>query len=96
MPMPNPGNFDLDPFNSMGPSAGGGLIMGPNNPIFNNIGGDDDLGPGGFYGGPTTLPFGAVPEGARFDPIGPFGNQSSRRNFNNRNNRNNRNNGRFR
>jgi len=95
MPMPNPGNFDLDPFNSMGPSAGGGLIMGPNNPIFNNIGGDDDLGPGGFYGGPTTLPFGAVPEGARFDPIGPFGNQSSRRNFNNRNNRNNRNNGRF-
>ncbi|ORX58602.1 hypothetical protein BCR36DRAFT_366821 [Piromyces finnis] len=95
-PMPlNPGNFDLNPFNSMGPSAGGGLIMGPNNPIFNNIGGDDDLGPGGFYGGPTTLPFGAVPEGARFDPIGPFGNQSSRRNFNNRNNRNNGSNRRF-
>jgi len=91
--MPNPGNFDLDPFNSMGPSAGGGLIMGPNNPIFNNIGGDDDLESGGFYGGPTTLPFGAVPAGARFDPIGPFGNQSSRRNFNNRNSRNNRNNG---
>jgi len=77
----------------MGPSAGGGLIVGPNNPIFNNIGGDD-LESGGFYGGPTTLPFGAVPEGARFDPIGPFGNQSSRRNFNNRNGRN-RNNGRF-
>jgi len=92
-PIPNPGNFDLDPFNSMGPSAGGGLIVGPNNPIFNNIGGDD-LESGGFYGGPSTLPFGAVPEGARFDPIGPFGNQSSRRNFNNRNGRN-RNNGRF-
>jgi len=85
-PIPNPGNFDLDPFNSMGPAAGGGLMVGPNNPIFNNIGGDTDLEPGsGFYGGPTSLPFGAVPDGARFDPIGPFGNQSSRRNFNNRN-----------
>jgi len=90
--VPNPGNFDLDPFNSMGPSGGGGLIMGPNNPIFNNIGDDYDLESGGFYGGPTILPPGAVPAGARFDPIGPFGNQSSRRNFNNRN-RNNRNKG---
>jgi len=86
--MPNPGNFDLDPFNSMGPSGGGGLIMGPNNPIFNNIGGDNDLESGGFYGGPSFLPPGAVPDGARFDPIGPFGNQSSRRNFNNRNKNN--------
>jgi len=89
-PLPNPGNFDLDPFNSMGPSAGGGLIMGPNNPIFNNIGGND-LESTDIYGGPSTLPFGAVPEGARFDPIGPFGNQPGR---NNRINRN-KNNGRF-
>ncbi|KAG9288725.1 hypothetical protein G9A89_004344 [Geosiphon pyriformis] len=49
-----------------GPSRGGGMYVGPDHPIFG------PRGSGGIYGGPQPLPRGAVPPGARFDPIGPF------------------------
>ncbi|KAL1917849.1 uncharacterized protein VTP21DRAFT_3683 [Calcarisporiella thermophila] len=48
----------------------GGMYVGPNHPIF---GGGSRGDPAGIYGGPQPLPRGAVPPGARFDPIGPFG-----------------------
>lgn len=53
----------------MGP--GGGMFVGPDHPMFTGGG-----GVGGFGGppaGPERLPPGAVPPGARFDPIGPYG-----------------------
>jgi hypothetical protein len=84
-PRTNPfsvGRDDLDPFGS-GPlfprfgiggvpssGRGGGMHVGLDHPMFGPRGGiRDDRG---FRGGPPTLPRGAVPPGARFDPIVPF------------------------
>ena len=53
-----------------GGSAGGGMIMGPDHPMFRPH--DDFSGPN-LYGGPQFLPPGSVPPGSRFDQIGPFG-----------------------
>ncbi|KAI9173067.1 hypothetical protein H9P43_007198 [Blastocladiella emersonii ATCC 22665] len=59
---------------------GGGNIMGPGHPLFTGgVGGprgppgfeDDPFGQGRVWGGDGYLPPGAVPPGARFDPIGP-------------------------
>ncbi|KAE8228224.1 hypothetical protein CF326_g6854 [Tilletia indica] len=52
-----------------GGDNGGGMIVGPNHPMFRDRFGSDVGGTGGEGG----LPVGAVPPGARFDPIGPFG-----------------------
>ncbi|KAI8804544.1 PI31 proteasome regulator N-terminal-domain-containing protein [Cladochytrium replicatum] len=61
--------------------GGGGMHIGPNHPMFGGGGGGFGGGRGGFgggdrffpSGGPGTLPYGGVPPGARYDPIGPFG-----------------------
>ncbi|EPZ35255.1 Proteasome Inhibitor PI31 domain-containing protein [Rozella allomycis CSF55] len=64
--MPNPygiGSNDLDPMGPFrAPSAGGGMYVGPNHPMFT----DPAFPPN------PALPFGAVPPGARFDPISPI------------------------
>ncbi|EJU06235.1 hypothetical protein DACRYDRAFT_73600 [Dacryopinax primogenitus] len=52
----------------------GGMFVGPSHPIFGDrgVGGIGELpGPGRRWGGDGWLPEGAVPPGARFDPIGP-------------------------
>ncbi|KAJ3116329.1 hypothetical protein HDU96_009889 [Phlyctochytrium bullatum] len=64
-----------------GMHPGGGMFVGPDHPIFGMGGGGYGGGYGGFpggMGGPrypagpgSYLPPGAVPPGARFDPIGP-------------------------
>lgn len=46
-------------------SPGGGMIVGPEHPIFDY--------PYGQQTPPSVLPRGAVPPGARFDPITPVG-----------------------
>ncbi|KAK4698541.1 hypothetical protein P7C70_g7731, partial [Phenoliferia sp. Uapishka_3] len=55
--------------------AEGGMYMGPNHPLFRerfeNDGGVGGGGEGRVWGGDGWLPQGAVPPGARFDPIGP-------------------------
>lgn len=66
--------------------GGGGMYVGPDDPIFRDrfgaggggIGGGVGGGGGGNqprgpWGGDGFLPPGAVPPGARFDPIGPWG-----------------------
>jgi proteasome inhibitor subunit 1 (PI31) len=60
---------------SRGGGPGGGMYVGPDHPIFGDVrGGNSDLDdPSRIFGGPQNLPRGAVPPGARFDPIGPFG-----------------------
>ncbi|KDN37316.1 hypothetical protein K437DRAFT_259824 [Tilletiaria anomala UBC 951] len=64
------GSFGPPPlFPGQPPDHGGGMIVGPDHPMFR-----DRFQPGGFGGGGMAgLPPGAVPPGARFDPIGPFG-----------------------
>lgn len=60
----------------------GGMMVGPNHPLFRErfgqggvgaegIGGVGGGGGRGLWGGDGWLPHGAVPPGARFDPIGP-------------------------
>jgi proteasome inhibitor subunit 1 (PI31) len=50
---------------------GSGMFVGPDHPMFQ---GEQRSRPGPFAGpGPERLPPGAVPPGARFDPISPFG-----------------------
>ncbi|KAI9219791.1 hypothetical protein BC828DRAFT_385193 [Blastocladiella britannica] len=79
MPPPFGGRGDAGGYGPLGGfpyggGDGGGSIMGPGHPLFGGDGG------GGSFGGPATgpwggdqyLPPGAVPPGARFDPIGPF------------------------
>ena len=63
-----------------GPSRGDGMFVGPNHPIFS-----DRFTPGrgggiggrghheGPWGGDGYLPPMGAPPGARFDPVGPFG-----------------------
>ncbi|KAJ1867812.1 hypothetical protein LPJ78_000684 [Coemansia sp. RSA 989] len=71
------GRDDLDPLGGSGGlggmDQGGGMVVGPNHPMFRQGGGD---GPGPDTDplrGPQRLPPGAVPPGARFDPIVPHG-----------------------
>lgn len=64
-----------------GGDNGGGMYVGPNHPMFrdrfqnpDNGGFPGGIGGGGPLGGGNNfLPPGAVPPGARFDPIGPGG-----------------------
>ncbi|KAF9899264.1 hypothetical protein BX616_003131 [Lobosporangium transversale] len=69
------GRSDLDPFagrHGGGGFGGGGMVVGPNHPMFGRPAPGPSSG-SGIYGGPQPLPRGSVPPGARFDPIGPFG-----------------------
>ena len=79
-PLRNPliiGDRDLDPLGGRGgfgppplfPGGddGGGMFVGPNHPIFRDRFPHPQRGGGGGMGG------GMVPPGARFDPVGPFG-----------------------
>ncbi|EEB20451.1 proteasome inhibitor, putative [Pediculus humanus corporis] len=68
------GRNDLDPFS---PGIGGGMIFDPLNP--RNDRSLDPIIPGPSV--PRGLPRGAVPPGARFDPLGPpnFGRNGGRR-----------------
>ncbi|KAJ8330350.1 hypothetical protein QVD99_007695 [Batrachochytrium dendrobatidis] len=52
---------------------GGGMIVGPDHPMFNN-----PVNPLYSAGGSPGFPPGAVPPGARFDPVGPFGQRPNR------------------
>ncbi|KAJ2866086.1 hypothetical protein GGH94_001791 [Coemansia aciculifera] len=80
---PNPANVGRDDLNPLGHpfgrdmGEGGGMVVGPGHPMFRQGSegsrGGDDFGRPGLFGGPQTLPPGSVPTGARFDPIGPFG-----------------------
>ncbi|KAJ1814517.1 hypothetical protein LPJ75_002739 [Coemansia sp. RSA 2598] len=63
------GSGDLDPFGSMREGDGGGMVVGPDHPMFRR--GYAPESPSGD--GQLRLPRGAVPPGARFDPISPFG-----------------------
>ncbi|KND03978.1 hypothetical protein, variant [Spizellomyces punctatus DAOM BR117] len=56
-----------------GMHPGGGMFVGPDHPMF--TGGGGGVPRPGPYAGPdgSRLPPGAVPPGARFDPITPFG-----------------------
>ncbi|KAJ3104694.1 hypothetical protein HDU97_008970 [Phlyctochytrium planicorne] len=82
------GDVDLDPFAAApglipprgGMHPGGGMFVGPDHPMFGGGGGGfgggyggGGFGPGGMGGGGVFFPPGAVPPGARFDPVGPFG-----------------------
>ncbi|WFC94890.1 hypothetical protein MBRA1_001528 [Malassezia brasiliensis] len=85
---PNPlrvGDADRDPLAASGlhpfPSGGSampplapsgdGMVVGPSHPLFQDRSRshNDQTGP---WGGDGFLPPGAVPPGARFDPVGPF------------------------
>ncbi|KAI8138179.1 PI31 proteasome regulator N-terminal-domain-containing protein [Fennellomyces sp. T-0311] len=56
------GRSDLEPMGGLRmPGDGGGMFVGPSHPMF-----------GGRHEDDARLPRGAVPPGARFDPIGPF------------------------
>ncbi|KAJ1898241.1 hypothetical protein LPJ66_002877 [Kickxella alabastrina] len=76
-PRVNVGGDDLNPLGPVfggpmgidGGNRGGGMVVGPDHPMFRQGGGRGPILPGS----PETLPPGAVPPGARFDPIGPFG-----------------------
>lgn len=77
------GRDDLNPLGTRGVppfggasdagSEGGGMVVGPGHPLFrcefDTRGAEDDS----EFRDPSILPPGAVPPGARFDPIGPFG-----------------------
>lgn len=54
------------------PSRGDGMYVGPDHPLFDDRRWNPDRGsPRGPFGGDGFLPSGAVPPGARFDPIVP-------------------------
>lgn len=65
----------------LGGGGGGGMYMGRDHPLFRDrfsgdgsVGGGAPQGHGGqgrLWGGDGYLPSGAVPPGARFDPVGP-------------------------
>ena len=86
-PTANPlqiGDADRDPLAASGqrPFMGGfapppvfgprgdGMLVGPGHPMFHAPPRPPPRGP---WGGDGFLPPGAVPPGARFDPVGPFG-----------------------
>jgi len=71
------GREDLDPFPNpfappplFGDRRGGGMIVGPDHPLFDGRGASQPSGP---WGGDGFLPPLGAPPGARFDPVGPFG-----------------------
>ncbi|KAH9323557.1 hypothetical protein KI387_018196 [Taxus chinensis] len=68
--FPGPG-AGIYPHRSGG-GMGGGMLLGPNDPGWGNIGIGGDEGPL-FPGEVRGVPPGAVPPGARFDPFGPPG-----------------------
>ncbi|KAJ2367187.1 hypothetical protein H4S01_002302 [Coemansia sp. RSA 2610] len=75
-PLANPlsvGRSDLDPLGGPlgGIDQGGGMMVGPDHPMFRQ-GGRPDAGADPLRD-PTRLPPGAVPPGAHFDPITPLG-----------------------
>ncbi|KAI3620674.1 hypothetical protein CBS9595_002641 [Malassezia furfur] len=91
---PNPlrvGDADRDPLAASGlppfPSGGSampplapsgdGMVVGPSHPLFQerSRNRNDETGP---WGGDGFLPPGAVPPGARFDPVGPFAGNTPR------------------
>ncbi|KAJ1943909.1 hypothetical protein FBU59_002761 [Linderina macrospora] len=64
------GRSDLDPLGGrLNDPASGGMFVGPGHSIFGGNQSREDRIPAG----PSFLPPGAVPAGARFDPISPFG-----------------------
>ncbi|KAJ2380378.1 hypothetical protein GGI05_006326 [Coemansia sp. RSA 2603] len=70
-PVADIGSSDLDPLGRGAGSEGGGMVVGPGHPMFRR--GFAPGAPLGDDGRSMGLPQGAVPPGARFDPIGPFG-----------------------
>lgn len=72
-----PGHFGPRSPLGSGMHPGGGMFVGPEHPMFTGGGGGFGGGvprPGPLAGpGGQRLPPGAVPPGARFDPIMPFG-----------------------
>ncbi|RDB22635.1 Proteasome inhibitor PI31 subunit [Hypsizygus marmoreus] len=78
VPPENPleiGRRDLDPFPinpfappPLFPNSSGGMLVGPDHPIFGAGRGRADRGP---WGGDGYLPPLGAPPGARFDPVGP-------------------------
>ncbi|KAJ2780318.1 hypothetical protein GGI15_003577 [Coemansia interrupta] len=70
-PVGDIGSSDLDPLGRGAGGEGGGMVVGPGHPMFRR--GYSPGAPLGDGGRPMGLPQGAVPPGARFDPIGPFG-----------------------
>ncbi|KAJ1724445.1 hypothetical protein LPJ53_001286 [Coemansia erecta] len=70
-PVEDIGSSDLDPLGRGAGGEGGGMAVGPGHPMFRR--GFAPGAPLGDGGRPAGLPQGAVPPGARFDPIGPFG-----------------------
>ncbi|KAJ3181882.1 Proteasome inhibitor PI31 subunit [Gaertneriomyces sp. JEL0708] len=78
-PSPSPysiGASDLDPIPSHPTFGHSGMVMTPSHPLFTSPHHPHGGGIGPFAGpGPETLPPGAVPPGARFDPITPLGPQ---------------------
>ncbi|KAI8098696.1 PI31 proteasome regulator N-terminal-domain-containing protein [Halteromyces radiatus] len=82
--IPSVGDDDLNPLGAPVriPESlrrpGGGMYVGPDHPIFSGRHHDDNDS-ADIFGGPQPLPRGSVPPGARFDPIGPFGANPTRR-----------------
>eukprot|EP00911_Craspedida_sp_UC1_P000176 UC1_evm1s138 len=71
VPPRNPlaiGQDDLQPPSLADPSRGGGMIVGPDHPLF-----DDRRGGGFGGGGGGAIPPPGHPPGARWDPVGPVG-----------------------
>ncbi|KAJ2079971.1 hypothetical protein H4R24_003406 [Coemansia sp. RSA 988] len=67
------GRDDLDPLGlTRGDFGEGGMLVGPGHPMFTQ-GGDGTGNGSGLPGNAPLLPRGAVPPGARFDPIVPPG-----------------------
>jgi hypothetical protein len=66
-----PGLIGSTPYNFV--PAAGGMIVGPDHPMFTNP--HRDRIQSSFPAGSGTLPIGSIPPGARFDPISPFGPQ---------------------
>ncbi|ORX70029.1 hypothetical protein DL89DRAFT_151148 [Linderina pennispora] len=67
------GRNDLEPLGGrLGDPASGGMVVGPGHSMFRGEQSREERIPAG----PSFLPPGAVPAGARFDPIGPFGGAS--------------------
>ncbi|CAO1629433.1 unnamed protein product [Parajaminaea phylloscopi] len=76
MRPPGVGGFGPPPLFGEPGAGGGGMYVGPDDPIFRDRfrGGAGTGGElRGPWGGDGFLPAGAVPPGARFDPIGPWG-----------------------
>ncbi|RKP13281.1 hypothetical protein BJ684DRAFT_20210 [Piptocephalis cylindrospora] len=67
---------------TLGPGdGGGGMLVGPNHPMFFGGGTEPESGPTQPFSGEgvVRLPPGAVPPGARFDPISPLNPPSTHR-----------------